>query len=78
MKMPWRMHRAEVLVRKIGKIGKETSGRPRFGKKNGQTGRGSDFVHKILGLCEAENGTQIDELLQARVSRRKKKSMARC
>ena len=44
---------------------KATSGRPRFGKKSGQAGRSSDLVQKMLGLCEAENGTQIDELLQA-------------
>ena len=72
MKMPGGMHRAETLVKEFGKLEKETLGRPRFGKKNGQAGRGSDFVHKILGLCEAENGTQIDELLQARASRHKK------
>ena len=50
------MHRAEVIVRKLGKMEKATLGRPRFGKKNGQAGRSSDLVQKMLGLCEAENG----------------------
>ena len=49
----------------------ETAVRPRFGK-NGQAGRASDLVQKILGSCEAENWTKIDELLQAGASRYQK------
>ena len=50
------------------KMGKATSGRTRYGKKNGQTGRCSDLVQKMFGLCETETGTKIDELLQAGAS----------
>ena len=32
----------------------------------------SDMVQKMLGLCEAENGTKIDELLQAGASGHKR------
>ena len=42
-------------------MGKVTFGRPRFGKKSGQAGW-------MLGLCEKENGTKIDEQLQAGAS----------
>ena len=29
-------------------------------------GRSSDLVQKVFGICEEKNGTNIDELLQAR------------
>ena len=44
---------------------KATLGRPRYGKKNGQAGRSSGLVQNMLGLCETEKGTKIDELLLA-------------
>ena len=47
------------------KLWKATFGRPRFGKKSGQAGW-------MLGLCERENGTKIDEQLQAGASRHKR------
>ena len=28
------------------------------------TGRGSDMVQKVFGICEAKNGTETNELLQ--------------
>ena len=62
------MRRAKVLVNEFGKMEKATSGRPRYSKKNGQTGRSLDSVQKMLGPCETENGTKIDELLQAGAS----------
>ena len=34
--------------------------------KNGQAGRGPDVVQKVFWMCEAKNGTETDELLQAR------------
>ena len=40
--------------------------------KNGQAGRSSDLVQKMLVLCETESGTQIDELLQAGASGHKR------
>ena len=43
-----------------------------FGKKNGQAREGSDLVQKMLGSCEAENGTKIAQLLQARASGHKR------
>ena len=46
-------------------------GRTRHGKKNGEAGRSSDLV-KMLWLCTTENGTQNDELLQARASGHKR------
>ena len=55
-----KMHRAEVLVRKFGKMRKAIFGRPRFGKKSGQAGRSSDSEQKMLGLCAKKNGTKID------------------
>ena len=39
-----------------------------MGKKNGNTGRSVDLVQKMLGLCETEDGTKIDELLRAGAS----------
>ena len=60
------MHRAEVLVRTVGKMQKATFWRPRFGKKSRQAGRNIDVVQDML--CEAENETKIVELLQARAS----------
>ena len=30
------------------------------------------MVQEVLGLCEAKNGTEIDELLQAGASRHKR------
>ena len=60
------IHRAEVLVRKVGKMVKATFRRPRFGKKSRQAGRNIDVVQEML--CEAENETKIVELLQARAS----------
>ena len=40
-------------------------------------GGGLDLVQEMFGLCEAKNGTKIDELLQAGASY-VQKSMARC
>ena len=64
------MWRADVLVKELGTVRKATFGRTRYGKKNGQTGRSSDPVPKMFGLCVIENGIEIDELLQARGLRR--------
>ena len=44
---------------------KAPSERTRSRKKNGQTGRSPDIVQKMLGVCEAKNGTKADELLDA-------------
>ena len=66
-----KMYRVKIPVKTIGKMLKATFGRPRYRKKNGQAGRSSDLVQKVLGLCEAENGTHIDELLQAGASAQK-------
>ena len=63
-----KMLRAKVLVKKIEKMEKTTFGRTRYGKKNGQGGRSSDLVETMFGPCETENGTKIDELLQAGAS----------
>ena len=68
------IHRAAVTVRKPGKMVKETPGKPRFGEKNGYAGGGCDLVQKMLGIRETENGTKIDELLQARTSGHKRPS----
>ena len=54
------------------KMGKAICGRTRCGKKNGQAGLNFDLVQKMLGLCKAEDGTEIDELLQAGASRHKR------
>ena len=56
----------KISVQEFRKMVKATYGRTRHGKKNGQAGRSLDLVQTMLGLCEAENGTQTDELLQAR------------
>ena len=39
------------------------------GQKNGQTGRSSNLMQEMFGVCEAKNGTKIDELLQVGASR---------
>ena len=58
----------KYLSKKIEKMEKTTFGRTRYGKKNGQGGRSSDLVETMFGPCETENGTKIDELLQAGAS----------
>ena len=55
-----KMHRIKIVVEKIGKTEKVSPGRPRFGKKSGQTRGGPDFVSEMLGLREAENATQVN------------------
>ena len=51
---------------------KATFGRTRYGNKNGQAGSSFDLVQKMFGLRETENGTEIDELLQAGASGHKR------
>ena len=46
--------------------------------QSGQKGRDPDLVQKMLRLREAKNGTEIDELLQARASGHKRVSMTKC
>ena len=68
MKMHREMNRAEVFVRKSGKMEKETRlGGPRFVEKN-CTGREEVLIWCRKCSCSARQrtGTQIDELLQAR------------
>ena len=72
------MHRAEVLVKDLGELENATFERARYGKKNGQAGRSFHPVQNMFGPCEAKHGTNIDELLQARASVKKKKSTATC
>ena len=69
MKMAGTMLRLKYLSKFFWKMVKATFGRTRFGEKSGQTGRSADMVQEMLGLCEAENGTHIDERLQDRASR---------
>ena len=38
---------------------KATSGRTRYGKKNGQSGRSLDLLQKLVGPCETENGPKL-------------------
>ena len=47
---------------------KASIGRSRLGQHNRQTVR-SSVAQKMFGICEAKNGTEIDELLQAGASR---------
>ena len=56
----------------LGKLEKATFRRTRYGKKCGQGVRSLDLLQIMLGLCETENGTKIDELLQARASGHKR------
>ena len=60
-----KMYSAEIFVKELGNMEKATFGRPRYGKKKG---RSFDLVQKVLGLCETENGTKNDELLEAGAS----------
>ena len=54
---PREMHRAEVLVRKLGKIGKATLvGGHDLVRRLDRAGGGPDLVQKVFGMCEAENG----------------------
>ena len=76
-----KMYRVEVLVRKLWENGE--SDIREHGKFTLEVAicseewiGSSDLVQKMLGLCEAENGTKVDEVLQARASRQK--SVARC
>ena len=66
------MQRAEELVNFLGDKVKAASWRPRLGKKSGQARGSADLVQRMLGFCEAENWTKIDELLQAGASRHKR------
>ena len=60
-----KMHRAEVLIRKLGgKWKKATSGSHDLVRRMDRQGGSSDLVREMLGTCEAKNGTEIDELLQ--------------
>ena len=63
-----KMHRAEVLLRKVGKMVKATDLVRRVDRQGGHI----DWVQKVLGPREAENGTIIDELLQAGASGHKR------
>ena len=51
-----KVHRAEVLVRKVGQMGKATFGRPRFGEKSSQAGRNIDLVQE--GNAQAVRGKE--------------------
>ena len=55
------MHRTKILVGKFRKMVRRMD----------RQGGNSDMVQEMLVLCEAENGTKIDELLQARANRHK-------
>ena len=65
MKMKGKYKRPKCLSEILEKWRKRHLGRPRFGKKNGQAGRGPDMAQKVFRICEAKNGTETDELLQA-------------
>ena len=58
-----KMNRTKSNVKRFGKKERAPFGRSWPGKKNGQAGRGSDMVQKVFRICEAKNGTEIDELL---------------
>ena len=66
------MYRTKILVGKCWEVVKATFGRTRYGEKNGQAGRSFDLVQRMFGLCETENGTEIDELLQVGASGHKR------
>ena len=69
MKMPGKCTGPKYLSENSNKNRESDILEPRFGKENGQTGWSSDLVQKMLGFYEAENGTKVDERLQARASR---------
>ena len=59
----WKMQRncagPKYLSNNLGKWRKRHLGRHENGKKNVQGGRSFDLVHKMFGLCETENGTEL-------------------
>ena len=63
-----KMYRTKIFVGKFWKVEKATPGRPRFSKMCGQARRSSDMVQKVFGICEAKNGTEVNEVLQAGAS----------
>ena len=64
MKMPGNTEDQEN-VEHVWQLEKASLWRSRISEKNGQVGRKSDLAQKMLGLCETENGTQIDGLQQS-------------
>ena len=54
------MHRAKVPVKIVGNMRIATSGRPRYGKKHGLLGRGSDLVQKMCsGYARQRMGPKL-------------------
>ena len=68
MKMPGKCTGPKYLSKDLVQWEEEILGVPWLGKKSGQARVNMDVVQEMLRLCEAENGTTIAELLQARAS----------
>ena len=62
-----KVYGAEVFVF-LAEMEKASPGKSCFGKKSGQKSGDPDLVQKMLGLCEAKDGANIAELLQAQAS----------